>query len=249
MVKSFYNILREGQESRKKMLAVLIDPDKMTDQERLSNLLELIRHSAVDFIFIGGSLLMEDHFESCVKKVKSLTSLPVVLFPGSPAQITDHADSILLLSLISGRNADLLIGQHVVAAPRLKKSTLEIIPTGYMLVDCGKSTTATYISQTFPLPWNKPEIAVATALAGEMLGLRCLYLDGGSGADKPVGTEMIRSVREAVSVPLIIGGGIRTEEQAQSAWNAGADLIVIGTAFETEPELLFSIAAQRSGKN
>jgi putative glycerol-1-phosphate prenyltransferase len=247
-VTTFYEILKNGQQQQKKLLAVLIDPDKMSDQARLRNLLELIRHSQADFILIGGSLLTQDHFEECVQQVKAGTTLPVILFPGSPSQISDHADSILLLSLISGRNADLLIGQHVVAAPRLKRSSLEIIPTGYMLVDCGKSTTASYISQTFPLPWNKPEIALATALAGEMLGMRCIYLDGGSGAEKPISAEMISAVHEGISLPLIVGGGIRTEEQAFSAWNAGADLVVIGTAFENEPELLFSISAQRSAK-
>ncbi len=228
---------------------MLIDPDKMSDKHRLSELLGIIRHSHVDFILIGGSLLTEDHFEDCVKFVKAESNLPVVLFPGSPAQISNHADSILLLSLISGRNADLLIGQQVVAAPRLKKSSLEIIPTGYMLVDCGRSTTASYISQTFPMPWNKPEIAVATGMAGEMLGMKCLYLDGGSGADKPVSGEMIRAVREETSVPLIVGGGIRNEDEAFHAWNSGADLVVIGTAFENEPELLFSIVSQRLFKS
>jgi phosphoglycerol geranylgeranyltransferase len=133
----------------------------------------------------------------------------------------------------------------VAAAPILKQTKLEIIPTGYMLIDCGKPTTASYISQTFPLPWNKPEIASATALAGEMLGMKCVYLDGGSGAEKPVSTDMIRSVRASVSIPLIVGGGVRSEVQAKEIYEAGADMIVVGTAFEEEPELLFSMAQSR----
>jgi phosphoglycerol geranylgeranyltransferase len=241
-VKSFLQILNNGRQQQRKMLAVLIDPDKMKEPSRLNNLNELIRHSNVDFIFVGGSLLLEDNFEKCVQTIKKENDIPVVLFPGSPSQISSHADSLLLLSLISGRNADLLIGQHVIAAPKLKQSGLEIVPTGYMLVDCGKATTASYISQTFPLPYNKPEIAATTAMAGEMLGLKCIYIDGGSGADRPVDPQMILAVKASIDIPLIAGGGIRNEEQAIAAWNAGADVIVIGTAFENEPELLFSIA-------
>jgi len=208
-------------------------------------MLDLINHSKVDFVFVGGSLLTETNFHACVKKIKSESKVPVILFPGSPSQINEDADAILFLSLISGRNAELLIGQHVIAAPFLRKTKLEIIPTGYMLVDCGRATTASYISQTFPLPYNKPEIAAATAMAGEMLGLKCMYLDGGSGAEKPVSLKMIHAVREAVNVPIIVGGGIRNEEQAKDLYNAGADLLVVGTAFEEEPELLFALAQSR----
>ncbi|MFN0032737.1 MAG: geranylgeranylglyceryl/heptaprenylglyceryl phosphate synthase [Flavobacteriales bacterium] len=235
---------RKGIE--KKSLAVLMDPDKLKDEAQLINMMSLIEHSGVDFIFVGGSLLVEDNFHACVKTVKQHAKVPVVLFPGSPSQISNDADAILFLSLISGRNPELLIGHHVAAAPLLKQTNLEIIPTGYMLVDCGKQTTASYISQTLPLPYDKPEIAAATAMAGEMLGLRCMYLDGGSGAQKPISTEMISAVRESVSTPLIVGGGIRNEEQAAAAFSAGADLIVVGTAFEEEPELLFALANTRS---
>jgi phosphoglycerol geranylgeranyltransferase len=248
-MQSFYHILLAGKQQGRKMLAVLIDPDKMTDEKHLIETTNLISASHVDFIFVGGSLLVETNFESCIQHIRKHSKIPIVLFPGSPSQISDVADSILLLSLISGRNPELLIGQHVIAAPKLKRSTLEIVPTGYMLVDCGKATTASYISQTFPLPWNKPEIAAVTAMAGEMLGLRCIYLDGGSGADRPVNNTMIHAVRQAVETPLIVGGGIRNEDQAAEAWGAGADLIVIGTAFEAEPELLFSIASSRTKQN
>jgi len=240
------NSIVSNRRKGKKSLAVLLDPDKLKDEIRLNNILELINQSKVDFVFVGGSLLVEDNFHNCLRKVKSLSSVPVVLFPGSPSQISNEADAILFLSLISGRNPDLLIGQHVVAAPHLKKMNLEVIPTGYMLVECGRATTASYISQTFPLPYNKPEIAAATAMAGEMLGLKIIYLDGGSGAEKPVSPKMISAVRNSVDIPIIIGGGIRNEEQAQEAYSAGADLIVVGTAFEEEPELLFAIAEARN---
>ncbi len=241
----FLESLQQFKQQGKKALAVLIDPDKCSDEKSLYAMMDLVKHSKVDFVLVGGSLLVEDHFHSCVKKVKSKSDVPVVLFPGSPSQISDAADAILFLSLISGRNADLLIGQQVIAAPALKKTSLEIVPTGYMLVDCGAATTASYISQTFPLPWNKPEIAAATAMAGEMLGLKCIYLDGGSGAQKPVSAEMVTTIRNAVKLPLIVGGGIRNENQARDLYEAGADMIVVGTAFEEEPELLFSMAQSR----
>lgn len=224
----------------------MLDPDKLKDQARLASMMDLIRHASVDFVFVGGSLLVEDNFDSCLREIKACSPVPVVLFPGSPAQVSAHADAILFLSLISGRNPELLIGHHVAAAPLLQKLNLEIIPTGYMLIDCGKPTTASYISQTLPIPWNKPEIAAVTALAGQMLGLQCMYLDGGSGAEKPVSAEMIRAVRSAVTTPLIVGGGIRTESDAMKAYQAGADLLVVGTAFEDEPELLFSLSNCRS---
>ncbi len=241
----FLKSLQQLKQQGKKALAVLIDPDKGRDEKSLRAMMELIGYSKVDFVLVGGSLLVEGHFHTCVKRVKSQCEVPVILFPGSPSQISDAADAILFLSLISGRNADLLIGQQVIAAPALKKTKLDIVPTGYMLVDCGAATTASYISQTFPLPWNKPEIAAATALAGEMLGLKCIYLDGGSGAQKPVSTEMVKAIREAVNLPLIVGGGIRNENQARDIYEAGADMIVVGTAFEEEPELLFSMAQSR----
>ena len=224
----------------------MLDPDKLKVQERLDRMMELIRHAGVDFVFVGGSLIVEDNFEDCLRQIKAISPVPVVLFPGSPAQVSPNADAILFLSLISGRNPELLIGHHVAAAPLLQKLNLEIIPTGYMLVDCGKPTTASYISQTLPIPWNKPEIAAVTALAGQMLGLQCMYLDGGSGAEKPVSDHMIRAVRAAVATPLIVGGGIRTEKDAMDAYGAGADLLVVGTAFEEEPELLFSLSNCRT---
>jgi putative glycerol-1-phosphate prenyltransferase len=223
-------------------VALLIDPDKMRNEKSVKELAELIRHTEISAVLVGGSLMVSDHFRQCVSWAKQHIEKPIVIFPGSPEQISEEADAILLLSLISGRNPELLIGNHVQAAPRLAKSQLEIISTGYMLIDCGKSTTASYISQTFPIPYNKPEIAAVTAMAGEMIGMKCMYLDGGSGAEQPVSTAMIKAVREAVETPIIVGGGIRHEDQVREAFLAGADLVVVGTAIEENPEMLFALS-------
>ncbi|MEY3397562.1 MAG: hypothetical protein RL220_156 [Bacteroidota bacterium] len=229
---------RKAHSSGAKWLAVLIDPDIMSDRQRLDHTLDAISKSRVDLILVGGSLLLTDHFNSCVRDVKSRVKQPVVIFPGSAQQVSPDADAILFLSLISGRNPELLIGQHVMAAPAIREHNLEAIPTGYMLIDGGKPTTASYISGTLPIPHDKPGIAAATAMAGEMLGLGCIYLDTGSGAELSVSPQMIRSVRKAVNTPLMVGGGIRNAETAEDAWSAGADIVVIGTAFEENPDLL-----------
>jgi phosphoglycerol geranylgeranyltransferase len=231
----------EAKKRGQKFLAVLLDPDHLANREELDHHLELIHYSEVDLILVGGSLLVEDHFHESIAYLKSKTKLPLVIFPGGVQQISGEADAILLLSLISGRNAELLIGQHVLAAPSIRRKKLEAISTGYMLIDCGKATTASYISGTLPIPYNKPEIAAVTAMAGEMLGLSCIYLDGGSGAAKPVSGEMISAVRKSVEVPLIVGGGIRSSEEAELAWQSGADVVVIGTVFEESPEVLIGI--------
>ena len=178
--------------------------------------------------------------DEVVKTLKAHLSVPIVLFPGNWNQISNHADALLFLSLISGRNPDLLIGQHVHAAPILKTTSLEVISTGYMLIDCGRQTTASYMSHTLPIPYNKPDIAAATALAGEYLGMKLIYMDGGSGAEQPISRAMIKKVASAVELPIIVGGGIRTEDDAAAAYSAGADIVVVGTAVENEPELLFS---------
>ncbi|MCC6599826.1 MAG: geranylgeranylglyceryl/heptaprenylglyceryl phosphate synthase [Crocinitomicaceae bacterium] len=245
-MRSIYHTIKTFKEKGIRGLAVLLDPDKIADEEAIRNCVSRIGHSEADLIFVGGSLIVEDSFHQSLKMLRSECTTPIVLFPGSLTQISTDADAILFLSLISGRNPELLIGQHVQAAPMLKKRSIEIISTGYMLIDCGRPTTASYISHTLPIPWNKPEIAAVTAMAGEMLGLSCIYLDGGSGAERPVSNEMIRAVRESVSVPLIVGGGIRTESDANAAWDAGADLIVVGTAFEEDPEIVFDLARTKN---
>jgi phosphoglycerol geranylgeranyltransferase len=180
--------------------------------------------------------------DETLQSIKEFTSIPVILFPGSIMQINEKADALLLLSLISGRNADLLIGKHVVAAPYLKKSGLELLPTGYMLIESGPLTTAQYISNTLPIPRTKDDIAVCTAIAGEMLGLRLIYMDAGSGAEMPISASMIKKVKENISIPLIIGGGIRDAGQAIAACKAGADMIVVGNAIEKDPSCLKEIA-------
>jgi putative glycerol-1-phosphate prenyltransferase len=196
----------------------------------------------VDFLFVGGSLLTHDRLDSCLKVLSANTGIPKIIFPGSTLQINSKADAILFLSLISGRNAEMLIGKHVVAAPYLKNSGLEILSTGYMLIESGNSTTALYMSNTLPIPSNKDDIAVCTAMAGEMLGLRLLYLDAGSGAQNPVPVSMISRVKENVTIPVIVGGGLRTPALAYESLKAGADLIVVGNAIEKDKDLIFRIA-------
>ena len=225
----------------RKLLAVLIDPDYGQDERRLESTVQNACMAKADMIFVGGSLLTAAASGSCVELVKHWSRLPVVLFPGSPSQLNAHADAVLFLSLISGRNPELLIGHHVAAAPTIKAMGLEAIPTGYMLVDGGKQTTVSYISQTVPIPHDKPGIAACTALAGELLGLRTIYMDTGSGAEHTVPPEMIAAVRRTVDLPIIIGGGIRDAKTARALCAAGADMLVVGTAFEEDPERIFAM--------
>ena len=201
------------------------------------------RQGQVDFFLVGGSLITSDGMAETIRLIRRHTSIPVLLFPGSNMHISPGADALLLLSLISGRNPEFLIGQHVVAAPMLRKSGLELLPTGYMLVESGRPTTASYISGTTPLPYDKPGVAACTAMAGAMLGLQLMYLDGGSGAERPVSPEMIAAVRQAADTPLIVGGGINSPAKARLALEAGADLIVVGNGIEKDPSLLGQIAA------
>lgn len=226
----------------RKLLAVLIDPDFGQDEHLLERTVQNACMAKADLLFVGGSLLTSASFDHCVRLVKRWSDRPVVLFPGSPSQLSAHADAVLFLSLISGRNPELLIGHHVTAAPSIKAMGLEAIPTGYMLVDGGRTTTAHYVSQSTPIPHDKPGIAAATAMAGELLGLRALYMDTGSGAERTVPTAMVAAVHAHTAVPLIVGGGIRNPEQAQQLCAAGADLLVIGTAFEHDPDLIFSMS-------
>jgi putative glycerol-1-phosphate prenyltransferase len=231
-------LLRESRALNRKLLAVLIDPDKVNDEKSATELMVRYEKYANDIYLIGGSLLTSSHMPELIEILKAKTTKPVVIFPGSQLHIHGKADGILLLSLISGRNADLLIGKHVEAAPYLKKSGIEVIPTGYILVGDSVITTVAYISQTTPIPYSKSEIASCTAMAGELLGLKLIYLDAGSGADNEVNTAMIRDVKKSIEIPLIVGGGINTSDKAAAAWHAGADMIVIGTALEKNPEFV-----------
>lgn len=234
--------LQERHKLGKKSIAVLIDPDKIEDPARLNTLIRLAAETCIDFFFVGGSLVTTTNLAEVIKHIKDNVSLPVVLFPGSSLQVDPSADAILFLSLISGRNPDLLIGQHVVAAPILKNNRLEIMPTGYMLINSGKTTSVAYISNTTPIPEDKYSLAACTAMAGEMLGLKLIYLDAGSGAEREISAKMINTVRKSVNVPLIVGGGINTSQKALNALEAGADLIVIGNALEKDPNLLTKIS-------
>lgn len=228
----------------KKQFAVLIDPDKYSS-ESLSGVVSLSVKAGIDYFFIGGSLLIHDNQSQVISYIKENTDIPVVLFPGNNLQLNNSADGILLLSLISGRNPEMLIGRHVISAPYLKASNLEIISTGYLLIESGLTTTVVYMSNTTPIPSNKSEIAVCTAMAGEMLGMKLIYLDAGSGGAHPVPVAMISKVKKAIGIPLIIGGGITSPELAKSAFDAGADIIVVGNAIENDPELITRIAAVR----
>ena len=242
MKQNVYTSILERKQKQQKSFAVLIDPDKVNDNN-LDELIQLAHEAKVDYFFVGGSLVVSDCLESCVKKIKSEIDIPVILFPGSPSQITNQADALLYLSLISGRNPELLIGQHVVSAPAVKKSGLEIMSTGYMVIDGGAPTTVSYISNANPLPSDKAEIAMCTAMAGEMLGMKLIYMDAGSGAKRAISENMIQKVASCISVPLIVGGGITDPEKAYLNCKAGADVIVVGNAIEKDASLIKEIAA------
>lgn len=234
-------LLNKARKTGEKKFAVLIDPDRVT-RPHMERLISLAESAGVDFFLVGGSLVIDDRLDFCVQTIKQHSSIPVILFPGSTFQISFHADALLFLSLISGRNPELLIGKHVIAAPYLRKSQLEVLSTGYMLVDGGRPTTVSYISGTNPIPADKPEIAMSTALAGEMLGMRLLYLDAGSGAQHPISDEMIQAVCSQTNAPLIVGGGIRTPELAFAKAKAGADVTVVGNILEKDPALIKDLA-------
>lgn len=237
MKELIYPALQERKQNGKKSFALLLDPDKTTAAP-LTSLIEKAVAAGVDYFFVGGSLIVSNHLDSCVQQIKKQCAIPVLLFPGSAAQITPRADALLYLSLISGRNAELLIGQHVISAPFVKASGLEIISTGYMVIDGGAPTTVSYISNASPIPADKADIALCTAMAGEMLGHKLIYMDAGSGAKKAVTEAMIAAVAQQIDVPLVVGGGIRDAEKAYLNCRAGADLIVVGNAIEKDASLI-----------
>ena len=239
---SIYNSLCERKAAGRKSFAVLIDPDKV-DNAKMQHLVKLSVAAKVDYFLVGGSLVISNYLDECVQIIKANCSVPVILFPGSASQVSKYADSLLYLSLISGRNPELLIGQHVVSAPFIKQSGLEIMSTGYMVIDGGAPTTVSYISNATPLPADKNEIAMCTAMAGEMLGMKLIYMDAGSGAKRPVSESMIEKVSKCISVPLIIGGGISDPEKAYLNCKAGADVIVVGNAIEKDENLITEMAA------
>ena len=242
MLNNIYQSLVDRKRHSKKSFAVLIDPDKVNDNS-VEELIQLSLDAQVDYFLVGGSLVISSYLDECVQLIKRSCNIPVILFPGSPSQISKYADALLYLSLISGRNPELLIGQHVVSAPVVKKSGLEIMPTGYMVIDGGAPTTVSYISNASPLPSDKHEIAMCTAMAGEMLGMKLIYMDAGSGAKKAISESMIQKVSSCIDVPLIIGGGITTAEKAYLNCKSGADVIVVGNAIEKDASLIKEIAA------
>jgi geranylgeranylglyceryl phosphate synthase family protein len=238
---SLLKALIKNKEKGLKSFAVLLDPDKLCEKST-EQIIKLSQDNTIDYFFVGGSLITNDSFNCLIEKIKSQSDIPIIIFPGSNLQISPQADALLLLSLISGRNPEFLIGQHVIAAPALKKSGLEIISTGYLLVDCGKPTTVSYISNTTPIPHDKPSVAVCTAMAGEMLGMQAIYLDGGSGALNPISADMIGQVKASINTPLIVGGGINTIEKARKSLGAGADVLVVGNAIEEKSDFLAEVA-------
>lgn len=231
---SLYSQIQFSKEIQLNLLAILIDPEKFELTSAFAKAYLLRLPSQTTHLLLGGSTDTENKTEKAVQLLKKHTSLPIILFPGSHAQITNVADTILFLSLLSGRNPEYLIGQQVAAAPILKKTSLEIIPTGYILIHGGAESAVARVSETKPMPQNNIQEIVNTALAGQFLGKKCIYLEAGSGAKIPVSTAIIEAVKNAVSIPIIVGGGIRSQKQMQAAYDAGATMVVVGTAFEED---------------
>ena len=242
MNKKILETLNKRRVAGLKSFALLIDPDTIKDSGNLIKLINIAVENKVNFFFVGGSLLTGNNLHHVIQLIKNNSQLPVVLFPGSTMHIDVSADAVLFLSLISGRNPELLIGQQVIAAPILKRSNLEVLPTGYLLIDADNRTTVSYMSNTVPIPADKYSVAVCTAMAGEMLGLKLIYMDAGSGAKYPISPRMIASVRKSIDVPLIIGGGIDSVEKALTSLKAGADMLVVGNGIEENPNLLIEVS-------
>lgn len=236
------NKLISKSSSGQKSIGVLIDPDKTDLGNSFSRILNICIENNIDYFLVGGSLITTNNIGAIIAEIKSKTDIPVILFPGSNMHLDFSADALLFLSLISGRNPELLIGQHVVAAPLLKRSQIEVVPTGYMLIGQNNDTTVSYMSNTVPIPASKTSVAVCTAIAGELLGLKTIYMDAGSGAAYPVPEKMIKMVKRSVNVPVIIGGGLNTPEKALKAIHGGADMIIIGNGIEKDLNLLIEIS-------
>jgi putative glycerol-1-phosphate prenyltransferase len=234
MKNSIYKKILSNRDKGQKLIAVLLDPDCCKDTH-LTNIVSLLKTHTPDFVFVGGSHI-NTSIDTLIDILKKELTVDVVLFPGNANQFTKNADALLFLSLLSGRNAEFLIGQHVNSAKSIKDTGIEVIPTAYLLVDGGKTSSVAYMSNTMPIPRDKNEIALSTAIAGELLGMRLVYLEAGSGADFPVAADMIQTLSANLSIPLIVGGGVKTTEQLKQAFDAGADLVVVGNAFETNPE-------------
>ena len=242
MAEGIYHRIIKAHTSNQKSLAVLIDPDVYGDDAKILKLLSTLEDCKIDFFFIGGSLLKNPDISKLIQCLKSNSSIPLILFPGNGLYLDPDVDAILFLSLISGRNPEMLIGQHVIVASALKESKVEVIPTGYILIDGGQPTSVSYLSFTTPIPNDKSEIASSTAIAGELLGMKLIYLEAGSGAAVPVPEKVIQHVSHSIDIPLIVGGGINTTERAINALHAGADIIVIGNKIEQYPEFIKDVS-------
>ncbi|HTO15520.1 MAG TPA: geranylgeranylglyceryl/heptaprenylglyceryl phosphate synthase [Edaphocola sp.] len=238
ILKQLQLLKKEG----KKAFAVLIDPDDV-NISKIEKLAQKCNQAHVDFAFFGGSIMVSDHLSDCICQFKKYSDIPVILFPGSPSQLSKEADGLLFLSLISGRNPELLIGQHVISAPLVKASGLEVLATGYVLIDGGVPTTVSYISHSVPIPNDKPDLALCTAWAGELLGKQLIYMDAGSGAKTPISAEMIKRVSSNIDIPLIIGGGIKDVKGVETAFAAGAQVVVVGNAIEKDESLIIEMSA------
>ncbi|ASB48605.1 phosphoglycerol geranylgeranyltransferase [Alkalitalea saponilacus] len=231
-----FDFITDRFRRKQKILAFLVDPDKCHG-EKLEQFVASMKQQSPQLLLVGGSLI-SNPIEPLVDYLKTELDMPVVLYPGSPTHLTFNVDAVLFLSMISGRNAELLIGNQVVSAPFIHRHKIEPISTGYMLIDGGNYTSVEYMSQTRPIPAEKNDIAIATAMAGEMLGMKLIYMDAGSGAKRPVSPSMISDVKRHLNIPLMVGGGIVTPAIMKSATDAGADLIVVGNALEKDPELV-----------
>ncbi len=237
MTESLLEYIQKASKNGEKLLAILLDPDKTTIDE-LPKIVQKIARLKADFIFVGGSFVKTSTTGLFVKMLKIHTHIPVILFPGDYSQLTNNADGLLFLSLLSGRNPEYLIEQQIKSVPYLKNSTLEIIPTGYILIDGGTHSSVLKISNTTPIPQDNIELAVDTAVAGMYKGKQLIYLEAGSGAKTPVNPNLIARVKENINIPLFVGGGIQSKKQLQSAYQNGADLVIIGNAFEEKYALL-----------
>ena len=231
MTKSILESIKEASKKGDKLLAILLDPDK-TSLKEISEIANKIKLLKANYIFVGGSYVENGLTELFVKKLKEFSNIPIILFPGDYSQVTNYADGLLFLSLLSGRNPEYLIEQQIKSVPYLKNSSLEIIPTGYILIDGGTNSSVLKISKTTPIPQENINLATSTAIAGMYKGKQLIYLEAGSGAKIPVSTQLIETVKNNISIPIIVGGGIRTKKDLNNAYKNGADLVVIGTAFE-----------------
>lgn len=246
---NIYSDLLKKKEVNHKSVAFLIDPDGYGESRKIEYIIQEADKARVDFFLVGGSLLMDPDVSPVIKNIRKFTNRPVVSFPGSNLHLNFDADAILLLCLISGRNPEFLIGQHVPVAASIRKSGIETISTGYILIDGGRPTSVSYMSFTPPIPNDKPDLITSTAIAGELLGLKLIYLEAGSGCEFPVPENIIKQVRRSIDIPLIVGGGIRTTDQVVKAMKAGADLIVVGNHIEEHPDFLMEITSIKEEYN